>query len=393
MQAQVVCPGYDPNHNTNLACEIATATRGASGRSNLNVLPATMAAQLSQLPIATAVSGSGLVFSKALGVFTASTDSLGTILTQRGETLGKHKLFASFTYQRFAFDSIDGVPLDNLQTVGKADFSGVTSYTQATSVIDFTVDQFTALGGFGLTNRTDLVVIVPFSRVSLATKSSGTQYNVSSANTLLSSYAVNEANLAGSASGLGDVAVNLKQNLVKGEKTSLAIAGEVRFPTGAEKNYLGTGAYGIKPYLVFSRRGRLTPNVNIGYQWNGRSALYPDPTTGKNLRLPSSFSYSGGADYRVAKKFTLTGEFIGQYIFNGPRLKPSSIAVPASNGQSQNLATVTPYNTTYTMNSAGVGFKVNPFKHLVVSASVLLKLDDAGLRSKYVPLVGAAYRF
>src|SRR5512146_344464 len=116
--AQVVpCPGYQPGKNTNLACEIPTATRASGQGSSLALLPSTVAAQLSQLPIATAVSGSGLTFSKSLGVFTATSDSLGTILTQRGETLGRHHFMVSFNYQRFSFDTVDGIRLKNLPAV------------------------------------------------------------------------------------------------------------------------------------------------------------------------------------------------------------------------------------------------------------------------------------
>ena len=43
--------------------------------------------------------------------------------------------------------------------------------------------------------------------------------------------------------------------------------------------------------------------------------------------------------------------------------------------------------------NAGGGFKVNLFRGLVVDASALFKLDDSGLRAKWVPLVGISYRF
>src|SRR5437016_3403411 len=77
------CPGYDPNHNVNLACQIPTTVRtSTSGSQTLGQLSPTVAAQLSQLPLTTAVTGSGLTFSKLTGAPTASTDSLGTILTQ-----------------------------------------------------------------------------------------------------------------------------------------------------------------------------------------------------------------------------------------------------------------------------------------------------------------------
>src|SRR5947209_9047586 len=101
------CPGYNPNNNVNLACQIPTAVRASTtGGQTLGQLSPTVAAQLSQLPLTTAISGSGFAFS-ARGTATPVSESLGTILTQRGETLGKNKFFFSFNYQRFNFGSID----------------------------------------------------------------------------------------------------------------------------------------------------------------------------------------------------------------------------------------------------------------------------------------------
>ena len=173
-------------------------------------------------------------------------------------------------------------------------------------------------------------------------------------------------------------------------QASVAVGGEIRLPTGEEENYLGTGALGIKPYFIYSRRGRLTQNINVGYQWNGSSALFTDPTTGEKLRLPSSLMYSGGLDFRVVKQFTLTGEYLGQMVFSGPRLRLTNVSIP---GSADPFKTVETFTGSYLMNNLGVGFKVNPFKGLLISASALIKLDNAGLRSKVVPLLGASYRF
>lgn len=383
------CPGYNQPHNTNLACELATAT-GASQGHTLAGLSTTLASQLSQLPLATAASGSGLTLSRSLGVFTASSDSLGTILTQRGETIGKHKWLVSFTYQHFGFGSIDGMSLHHFATLNSVTSGGNTSVTQANNDINLTVDQFTGLVTVGLTNRIDATVIIPFSQVTLDTTGNGSQYLILNGAKTTPSTFTNY--YPGSAFGMGDAAVNIKVNAFKGEHTSIAVGGELRFPTGDENNYLGTGAYGIKPYMVVSRRGRITPNLNIGYQFNGKSSLNQDPNTGEHLRLPSSFFYSGGADFRVTKRFTLVGEFVGQAVIDGPRAVFSSAVDPITNPTGQLVMTGTK-NETYAMNNAGVGFKMNPFKGLFFTASALFKLDDPGLRSKVIPLAGISYRF
>ncbi len=389
------CPGFNPAHNVNLACEIATATRyNSQTTSALAGFPPALAAQLSQLPLATAISGSGLTFKG--GIPTVSTESLGTILTQRGETLGKHRFFLSVNYQRFDFGSIDGLSLKNLPTgdVQPPPPTGV--YVKAQTRIDLKVDQFTALGSFGLTDRIDISFIVPFSKVSLTTGSTGCQYNnVASATQQVCPSPLPPLGVSsftyyfpGSAQGLGDVSVDLKANVLKLERTSMAVGGEVRFPTGDETNYLGTGAYGVKPYVVFSHRGRITPNINLAYQANGSSALFTDLKTGVHLRLPDSFMYSGGADFLVVKRFTLTAEFLGQYVINGPRI---TLGTLQSNGNL--VPTVNPLTGSYAMDNAGAGFKINLFKGLLISANVMFKLDKGGLRSNVVPLAGISYRF
>lgn len=396
------CPGFNPGNNTNLACEIPTVTRNSTSVQNqsLSSLSPTFAAQLSQLPTATVISGSGLTFSRSLGVFTASSDSLGTILTQRGETIGRHKFFISFNYQRFGFNSVDGISLKHLNTVNE--FSNVPcviggkvstcqDFVQGNNRIDLLVDQFATIGSFGLTNRVDVSVMVPFSKVTLKTGSSGTEFDVNGNQT--ASHSLTNTFLAGSATGLGDVSVSVKANVVRGEHVKVAVGGEMRFPTGDESNYLGTGAYGVKPYLVISRSGKITPNINLGYQWNSSSSLFINPSTGAQQGLPSAFMYSGGVDYAVLRRLTLSGEFLGQAVINGPRLASTTQSIGSGSGAVGTFNSVATVSETYAMDNVGIGFKANLFKGLVITGNALFKLDDGGLRSKVIPLIGVSYKF
>jgi hypothetical protein len=373
------CPEFNPSKNVNLACEIATAAQiSSSGTQSLGQLSPTLAAQLSQLPLTTVVSGSGLTFGKS-GLMTASSESLGTILTQRGETIGKNHYFLSFNYQRFSFDSVDGIGLKHLDTLNTAGPTVIVGHNR----IDLLVDQFTAIGSFGLTRKMDVSVLVPFSKVTLKAGSSGQQFDGSGNPPI----ALDNIFLAGSATGIGDVAVNLKYNVLHAEHAAIALGGEVRFPTGDSSNYLGTGAYGIKPYLVFSRRGRLTPNINVGYQWNSSSPLFVN-SFGSHMNLPSAFLYSGGLDYAVVRRFTIAAEFIGQAVINGPRLAATTTTI-----KNQTFSSVKTLSSTYAMDNVGVGFKLKMFKGLLLTGNALFKLDDPGLRSNVVPLVGLSYRF
>jgi len=298
------------------------------------------------------------------------------------------------TYQRFNFSSIDGIRLKDFPFVNAlTSSSGATSVaTIARARIDLLVDQFVAIGSYGIAKHVDLTVIVPFANVTLKTGSQISAVAVGGPNSQI--VPVNGSNsgtfFAGSANGPGDVSAGIKANLLDGEHTKIAVGGEVRFPTGDATNYLGTGAYGIKPYMVISRRGkRITPNVNLGYQWNSSSILFVNPGNGAQQNLPSSFLYSGGVDFRAARRLTFTGEFLGQAVINGPRLITTNQALPQGLGSAPSI---TNSSGTYAMDNVGVGFKYNPFKGLLITANTLFALDEGGLRSKVVPLVGISYR-
>jgi hypothetical protein len=47
----------------------------------------------------------------------------------------------------------------------------------------------------------------------------------------------------------------------------------------------------------------------------------------------------------------------------------------------------------YNILNASIGLKYRLWRNLVITGNVLVKLDDNGLRSTTVPLVGASYNF
>src|SRR5208283_5643568 len=103
--------------NNHLICLVPFATRslGASN-SPAPTFNSSFATQLSQLPLLSSGSGVVLTLDKALGVYVAS-ENLGPILTDRAQTIGRHKLLVAFAYQKFVFNNIDGTNLNNVPFV------------------------------------------------------------------------------------------------------------------------------------------------------------------------------------------------------------------------------------------------------------------------------------
>jgi hypothetical protein len=180
-------------------------------------------------------------------------------------------------------------------------------------------------------------------------------------------------------------------------------------PTGDALNFLGSGAVGVKPFGVFSYRARVSPHAEIGYEINGNSTLagnniVPQPSgtavTAKGS-LPNRLIYVVGADVRLTKRLTGAFDIYGQRLFSAPELVPQPYT---DYGKCSNLscsaytAGTTHPDTAETttnigINDASLGLKVRFFQRLVGTGNVLIKMDDGGLRSRVVPLVGLSYSF
>src|SRR5260370_22751785 len=164
-------------------------------------------------------SGFSVTFDKSKGVYNDSQESFGPLLAERVESIGRHKLYLAFTYQRFGFSELDGNSLNNLPLLFT--FPSETTPQVVTSThnrVDAKVDQFVAFGTFGLTRRVDVSIAIPFEKVSMGASAAGTEYSTTSA-----AHASFTEFLAGSASGLGGVVVSAQGTLLKHESVGLAV--------------------------------------------------------------------------------------------------------------------------------------------------------------------------
>jgi hypothetical protein len=374
-----------PCGTNKLICLIPTALHTTS--STFNFFNEAFGTQIGQLPLATPASGFIFTFDKGAGVYTAAQESFGPLEAERAETIGRHRVYVAFTYQRFNFHEIDGNDTKNLPILFY--FPSQTNPTVVTEThnrLDTHVDQYVAFGTFGLTDRIDVALAVPIEKVTMSLFAKGTEFDTKSpATASFSEY------FSGSASGVGDVVVSAKATVFKHERLGAAVGMEMRFPTGDEQNFLGSGAFGIKPYVVFSRRGRIAPHVDLGYQWNDNSALAKDQKGEHNL--PAYFSYTLGADIGATKRVTVVADFLGQYFFDAPQVTtPQNVTAPV-NGVQRPFSTILPASGSYNVYNLGLGVKANPWKKLLVSANALIKLNDEGFRTTVVPLVGLSYSF
>lgn len=382
-----------------------------------NFLPlnTAVATQLTLLPQPSPASGFVFELDRATGLRAPKAATLGPILTERGETIGAKKLFLGFAYQRFRFDEIDGQDLETLPVIftheaGTGPNGTTPDYEQdvitATNSFALKMNQYTVYGSLGITDRLDVSAAVPLMNVSLTATSNASIVRVTGAlcgppgvPPTAPCHAFNLADPVGStkatfrntasASGVGDITTRVKYNIWNSPTMSAAVLGDFRFPTGDESNFLGSGAVGVKPFLALSwNSGQITPHINVGYQWNGDSTLAGNLSTGAKASLPDQFFYSFGTEVKASNNLTLSGDFVGQRLFDGTRVTTQmvnsyNVSYPSLSFPVQNFG----------INNASIGAKFAIRDRILLTGNALISLDDGGLRQPVTPLVGLSVVF
>jgi hypothetical protein len=383
--------------------------------------------QLSQLPITSPISGFIFSFNPSLGVVSRQTQGFGPILTERADTIGKHKLFVGFSYQYFNFDKVDGVNLRNFGAVFQHESeTGLCSPASAITClngepifqrdiigtqnrIDLKVHQFVGVATFGVTDRFDLSVAVPILDVRTAMSSNALISSFESSTDIppccvhkfdpASTEIPNHEMLTDtshavffdqkSASGVGDVILRGKYEVVKGEKAGLALGADVHFPTGDEENFLGSGTWGVRPFVTFSYAARVSPHASFGYQRNGDSVLAGDITKNTKAHFPDVVTYTAGLDAGLTHRLSVTADFIGQSLVDVKQIAATTFTDFLGTAHSNIAASTATVSQAY----ISLGGKINPAGRLLVIANVLIQVNEAGLHSKPVPLIGLSYTF
>ena len=362
-----------------------------------------LASQLASVSLPSPASGYTYTFDPTLGVFKRSTQSFGPILSDRAETIGKNKFTFGFNFQRFSFDTIEGVDLGGVPAVFTHDEfqlgGGRADVVTTVNAIDATVGQFNLFFTYGLASRLDVSVALPIVNADLRVVSSATVQRVGTQGSPATHFfddgtggfgSRRDFTASGAASGIGDVIVRLKGAAPKSGSTSLALSVDLRLPTGDERDLLGSGAVGVRPLVILSWAvKRFSPHVNLGYQWNGRSLLGGDVTTDVKGELPDQFLYGAGVDIGISNSVTLALDVLGQRVVDSPRLRTTDFV--AANGET--FPQIAFERGSFNVTNGAVGLKVNAGGSLLLDFNVLFKLDDAGLRDVLTPLVGFEYSF
>jgi hypothetical protein len=391
----------------------------ASSINSFGPINAEIGVQLSQVPLASPVSG----FIFANGVMQEAT-SFGPVLADRAETLGKRRIFVGASYEYFDFDKADGVDLKSFGAVFQHEqepticalipttpcLNGEPIYVNdiiaTQNRIDIKVHQVTMVGTYGLSDRLDVSLALPIVDVRVGMRSNATIYNfepppinhtfapitdnpretyISPSNAILTN--------SDSALGVGDLRLRGKYVAWRDskEKSAVAVGLDLRLPTGDAYKFLGSGTWGLRPFVIYSYSARVSPHASAGFEGNGNSVLAGNVTSQPvtKAKLPDVFTYSAGADASIRRWVGVSVDYIGTSLLSAARVETSTFTDFAGNNH-QNISTFT---STVNQANISLGGKIRPVGRLLVTGNVLFRLNDPGLHFKPSPLVGVSYTF
>jgi hypothetical protein len=324
--------------------------------------------ELATLPIGSASPGFTYQFDRALGTVHRATESFGTFFVERSLTGGRGQASVGFNIRLSHFSTLDGFDLRNERFVTTANrFRGETTpFDEETLQLDVQSTTFTAFGSYGLTDRLDLSVAVPFVILELDGERVNRYYDDQ----------IVQARATALARGFADMAVRTKFR-VAGGATGFALVGEVLLPTGREEDLLGSGTTSVGALAVASaERGIVSAHFNGGFT---------------SSSLADQLHWRAALAVSVSPRFTAVGELVGRRLSGVGGLDYVASPHPSlANVETLRLATV---GSSLNSATAVGGFKWNVHSTWLVTGQLAFAVTHSGLRSPVTAVFGLDYTF
>ncbi len=171
------------------------------------------------MPLPSPTSGFTYEFDPTLGVFQRTTRSFGPILADRADTIGARRVSVGFAFQRFTFDTVEGLDLRQVPAVFTHDnaalLGGREDVVTTMNNIEASVNQATTYVTVGISDQLDVSLAVPIVSNNLRVVSTATIQRLGTTNPLTHFFRQSDGEVGevriftaqGSASGLGDLMV------------------------------------------------------------------------------------------------------------------------------------------------------------------------------------------
>lgn len=322
-------------------------------------------------PVTPSAGGITYEFDSVSGTYRETSTTLGPLVAERPQTLGKGKFSLQVTTNYFDYDQFEGQSLDSLKVTARHQFDAIPPNDSPQGLendiidIDLAVDlRFISVafaGTYGVTDKVDLSLLVPLINVDMDVGARA-EIRPSALNPTPAVHQFDPngeqptASASDDATGVGDLLLGAKYYWLSEERYDVAGAVRVKFETGDEDDFLGTGSTTILPFVIGSYKltDFANAHVNFGYE-----ADFHD--SDRNV-----VAYAAGFDMGNQK---LTGAFdvLGRHEVHGD-------------------------DTGTDIVDTAFGIKWSPIPDLFLVANVMVPVNDDGLRSDFISTVGIEFR-
>lgn len=370
----------------------------------LNQLNTEIGRRLSSFPLSSSAGGFAYELDPELGVLSRPTESFGPVYAERPLTLGKGKYNIGLSVADYSFDTMDGLNLreGDMKLVFThidpghdgplvPELEGDLILAQLFISIETTVQ--TLVASYGVRDDLDIGIAIPVMDVNLEMSANAEIERLATGDrgihTFLNGTNHDTFGQKGHADGVGDVLLRGKYRFFHQGRNYLALAGDLRLPTGDETNLLGTGEVQGKVSLLASIVDKtFSPHVNLGYGMSGGD-------------LPNEFLYTTGFSWAADPKLTLSADLIGRSLFDVKRLWVADAEfqyVDLGEVGGEILTTRQPRlnlgaGETKNLLNGSVGFKLNVVGSFLLTANGLFPLTNDGLNDDFAGLLGVDYSF
>jgi hypothetical protein len=367
------------------------------------------------LPVTSASPGITFTYDPTSGGFVRDTELLGQLYLERARTIGRGKWNVATSYQHVHLDSVQGQDVDSLHDNEEA-IVVVAPARQQTGAprgtvpikydkydVDLTVDEIILAATYGITDNLDVNLTLPILVSSLSIDATGRAFKVDpNDGQLIRLHGVHTGmfqDASSGATGVGDLFLRGKYRFLARPWGDLAAGLVLRMPTGNQDNFQGTGTWELTPLLYANtRRFPLAGPAAVQFFVNGGVDLNIDDVDISQGR------FGVGADLALGDVATLSLAFLGREPFHGftpagffdvPRYRPSDQTCRANSTRGCPLAPLFGLKTVRpSYYSLSLGGRVNLWRHTVFGfANVLIPLNDQGIHTNVIPLVGVEATF
>ena len=354
-----------------------------------------VAAAISTAPVVSSSAGFTYVRDQDTGELSLRSQSFGPSFAERPLTNGKGvgSFGVSYQHSRTTFDGAfgtadgkdEGLPVfDNTATFTSDRF---VQYITKRAFLETQSDTFNFLGAYGVTDRFDIGVSVPFISMKVEGRTEEAYdltraWNANEFDRALrptpTGVLLIEPTTSLDAKGIGDVTLHLKYAIVNAGSDGVAVNADVRLPTGDEDEFLGTGEASLK--ILFSasktQANVLSFHANGGYTVGGLTdeINYVAGVDAALNQLTASFSFLG----RTLRQASLPSRVPTARRTVSGIAGPRDIVVDRFIWSEEQLSLL----------QVAAGVKVHLGGNFLLNAGVLVPVNERGFQAGVTPAIG-----